>query len=184
MYRPLPATAEPPAASLWATRLAGEWRLLAALAELNPERMTGLRQEDNTFHLTLRDVPALTRSGGIERTHALRIEFPEYFPAMPMELYLDRPMQHPNIHPDTGFMCLWDRHRATHTCEVALHKAVAILTWTLHNSAQVHVMQPAALASMKEKGDSVRAQLACTPLTGLTPPVMSPVTMPRRRRLS
>ena len=62
-----------------------------------------------------------------------------------MEMYLSVPVLHPNVHPETGFVCLWDRHRVSNTVEIAMHKLVAMLAGTLWNADALHVMQPGAV---------------------------------------
>ncbi len=177
--------------SLWAARLEREWRLLAQLAEQNPARLTDLAQHDSTFHLTLRNTPALPLPSShqpeeILTTHRLRLEFPEFFPAVPLELYLQTPVRHPNIHPTTGFVCLWERHRAANTAEVALHKTAAILGWRLHNAQPVHVMQPDALPLLASPGgEALQSRLAAPALRGVPSGKWNPAAAPvvRRRRL-
>ncbi len=77
--------------------------------------------------------------------HAVRLEFPVHFPAVPLEMFLEVPVVHPNIHPETGFVCLWERHRVSHTVEHAMHRLVAMLAGELQNAEAPHVMQPEAL---------------------------------------
>ena len=62
-----------------------------------------------------------------------------------MELFLRIPVVHPNVSPETGFVCVWDRHRVSHTVELALHRLVAMLAGILWNGDAPHVMQPQAV---------------------------------------
>ncbi len=177
-------------------RLTAEWEILTALAACNPTRLTDPAAEDRTFRLRLRATPALPLSysatgvvGHIVTEHAVRIEYPRFFPAAPMELYLEEAMVHPNIHPETGFVCVWDRHRVSNTAEHALHKTVAILGWRLCNPDAVHVMQPAALAQFRLAGETIAATLAAPVLVGLSPQQPGRAELPdpsqeRRSRLS
>ena len=171
-------------------RLRAEWGLLGRLAELNPGRLGEVRAEDLTVRLTLRGTPGLVLSRGekdamplIVHEHALRIDFPEYFPAAPMEVYLGRPAAHPNVHPDTGFVCVWDKHRVSNTVEHAVHKTVAILGWRLRNAEAIHVMQPKML---QEDGEAWARRLQASALTGVLPADSGrlPPEGPRRMRLS
>ena len=127
-------------------RLRAEWEVLAALVACNPERLRDPHAQDTTFTVTLRG-PRTTHatSGAPVEVHDIRVEYPVHFPAVPMELYLAEPVQHANIHPDTGFVCLWSDHRMSHTIEHALHRTAAMLSGTLVNQNPLHVMQPAAL---------------------------------------
>ena len=128
-------------------RLSAEWDLLSNLAALNPRRLTDLVAEDTTFFVTLNRTPALSlgKEGAVLCEHRLRIAFPRYFPSLPLELSIETPVFHPNVHPVTGFVCLWDRHRVSNTVEHALHKTAAILGWKLMNFDPRHTMQPDTL---------------------------------------
>ena len=171
-------------------RLLAEWQLLQELAALNPGRLTDLSADDTTFHGTLHGVAAwpVGSNMGINQpageppvtTHAFRVYYPVHFPAVPMELYLQAPMQHPNIHPESGFVCLWERHRADASIEVALHKLTAMLPGHLHNPAALHIMQPEALARMG------RVDAPPAPLTGVRHTGADALRRPAhgRRRLS
>ncbi len=174
-------------------RLSAEWGILQRLAQTNPDRLADLSALDLTFRLTLRQTPGLslpvapdTPESVPGTDHRLRIQFSRFFPAAPMELYLDHPVEHPNVHPETGFVCLWDRHCVSNTVEQALSKAVAILGWRLHNDQPEHVMQPRALLRMRSSGEAIAASLASAPLAGSPPAQHFPVRSPehRRRRLS
>ncbi len=154
-------------------RLEAEWTLLQELAVRNPGRFANLRREDTVFSLlllgtTARAVrpPGAQLSQALLHKHAIRIDFPPFFPAVPMELYLGTPVFHPNVHPETGFVCLWDRHRVSNTVALALHKTVAILSWQLYNPDPAHVMQPEALASLLSAGDAIPGRPAQAPLAG------------------
>ena len=124
-------------------RLRNEWRLLQHLQALNPERLADIHAEDCTFYVTLLETPALALPDGVDvlRQHRLRIDFPRYFPAVPMEAFLSVPVKHPNIHPESGFVCLWDTHRVSNTVEHALLKVEAMLGWRLLNLEARHRMQ-------------------------------------------
>ena len=168
-------------------RLREEWVLLAELAARNPERLTDMAADDTTFWVTLRATPARSLEGElvIDR-HRLRLEYPRFFPALPLELYLETPVFHPNVHPLTGFVCLWDRHRTSHTVEHALHKTAAMLGWKLLNGEPRHTMQPAALALAPEDREALARKLDAAPLAGVRGFEPYPQTAPSsiRRRLS
>ncbi|WP_419805302.1 ubiquitin-conjugating enzyme E2 variant [Terriglobus sp.] len=130
-------------------RLSAEWALLEQLAAVNAGRLTGLRRDGAEFHTTLHGPSAMSiprqQHGDCLFVHDLRVEFPVHFPAVPMEMYLRIPVVHPNVHPETGFVCLWERHRVSNSVELALHRLVAMLAGTLCNDRAPHVMQPDAL---------------------------------------
>lgn len=162
-------------------RLAAEWLLLEQLADANPGRLSALRRDSAAFHLRLHGPAALSitnkQHGSPLFVHDLRIDFPVHFPAVPMEMYLANPVFHPNVHPETGFVCLWERHRVSNSVELALHRLTAMLAGTLGNADAPHVMQTAALPLVKTQP---------MPLRGVTyEPVFAlpPGQRPQRRRL-
>lgn len=177
------------ALSMLERRLANEWSLLQELSDRNPGRITGLVFNAHTMTLHLHGPAASVIGTGedpcFRTSHAIRIDFPVHFPAVPMEMFLAAPVFHPNVHPETGFVCLWDRHRVSNTVELAMHKLVAMLAGELQNTTALHVMQPLAVESpMRSEPmpllgipyDSGSAHLGVQ----LSPDTASPV---RRRRL-
>ena len=129
-------------------RLSAEWALLLALVERNPDRLHRPTAHDTSFFVTLSGLTVSLpheSAGPPLSSHDIRIDYPVHFPAVPMELYLHTPVLHPNVHPQTGFVCLWDRHRVSNTVEHALHKTVGMLNGSLYNPSAPHVMQPGAL---------------------------------------
>lgn len=161
--------------------MAAEWLLLQDLATANPGRLTGLHRKSAAFQLRLHGPAALSipkqQYGSRLSVHDLRIEFPVHFPAVPMEMYLRVPVFHPNVHPETGFACLWDRHRVSNSVEQALHKLVAMLAGTLCNADAPHVMQPEALPCVSTEAMPLRG-VAYEPVFTIEP---GPAA--RRRRL-
>ena len=172
--------------SLYERRVLAEWHLLQQLALRNCGRLLDLAIEDNTFHVRLAETPALMADGSLRHQHNLRIRFPVHFPAVPLTLHLDRPVFHPNVHPENGFVCLWAQHQVTNTVEHALHKIVAMFAWQLSNPDPMHVMQPAALAQMQRDTDVAHQRLTFAPLRGIQhqPSLSSASAHVYRRRLS
>jgi hypothetical protein len=135
--------------SIFERRLAAEWDLLLQLADRNRGRLSRMQVDGAVLSLHLHGPAAAPADPATQprlvSVHAIRIEFPVHFPAVPMEMFLQTPVFHPNVHPETGFVCLWDRHRVSNTVEHALHKTVAMLAGELRNTNSIHVMQPEAL---------------------------------------
>ncbi|MGI4757170.1 MAG: ubiquitin-conjugating enzyme E2 [Janthinobacterium lividum] len=119
------------------------------LAARNPGRLSHVQIDRSVLTLHLHGPAALAVSTDPTAcplmSHAVRIDFPVHFPAVPMEMFLQAPVVHPNIHPETGFVCLWQRHRVSNTVEHAMHRLVAMLAGEQQNPAPMHVMQPLAL---------------------------------------
>ena len=162
-------------------RLRNEWQLLQQLIARNPGRFYEASMMDADLTLRLHGPAAwCAQPNGHPcpiSIHALRISFPVHFPAVPMELFLETPVRHPNIHPETGFVCVWDRHRVSNTVEHALHRLVAMLAGQLQNTSAPHLMQPDAV-SLPAAGDA-------RPLLGVEHAYdwLPEDTRPRKRRL-
>jgi ubiquitin-protein ligase len=175
-------------------RLQAEWELLQTLAQLNPDRLTGVSTEDRLFRFTLRETPARLAHSANDNpvtVHHLRVLYPSYFPAVPLEVYVDDAFWHPNVHPETGFVCVWERHRIDYTVEHAIHKVVAMMAGRLYNREAIHVMQPEALNWIEQWDDGDPAPDRVRPLTGITHDtfalecfVTNQGTKTRRQRLS
>lgn len=165
---------------LYLRRFRSELELLHALAARNPGRISKVRADGCTLALTLHGPSALCV--GVTplcpiAIHDLRIDFPVHFPAVPMELFLSQPVIHPNIHPENGFVCLWQRHRVSNTVEHAMHKLVAMLAGQLHNREPQHMMQPNATAVLPNAAQAM-------PLLGVQHPQLPlQCDAARRRRL-
>ncbi len=151
-----------------ARRLDNEWSLLARLAEYNPGIVEVVRREvlpdADVFHVVLHRTSALT----LQPPHALmeaashvaRFRYPSYYPSVPIEAFLETPVFHPNIHPENGFVCLWDRFSKGDTILEALRQLQRVVTWELWNDHPDHVMQPEALIRTRQD----RVALRCDPL--------------------
>ena len=128
-------------------RIAAERGFLDAMVRLNPGRLefeSWHRERDTDIaRVRLLDTPASLLNGSVSQTHAVRLVFPAYFPSVPIEAYLDVPVLHPNVHPENGFICLWEKHSAGDTMIQALLQTQRVITGKLHNSNPEHVMQPA-----------------------------------------
>ena len=175
-------------------RLQAEWELLQTLAQLNPERLTGISAEDRIFRFTLHQTPtrlAHSTHDNPVTVHHLRVLYPSYFPAVPLEVYVDDAFWHPNVHPETGFVCVWEGHRVDNTVEHALHKVVAMMAGRLYNRQAIHVMQPEALSWIEQRNDEDSAPNGVKPLIGIAHDTFSldcfvtgQGTKKRRQRLS
>ncbi|NYF78660.1 ubiquitin-conjugating enzyme E2 variant [Granulicella arctica] len=174
-----------------ARRIENEWLLLEALQQANPGRLQLTRHPDS-FAITATHLPALLEApanpanpgAAIHHTHHLRVTFPRYYPSMPVEVYLDTPVFHPNVHPDTGFVCLWTKHRIQTTLEQTLSQLQRVLNWTLLNTDPEHVMQPAALLWYQQPNIREHLPLASTPFVPVHAEAWQTAPPPLRRRLS
>ena len=151
--------------TLYERRVKQEWRLLKELAELNPEIIQECSRSDaegiQVFAFTLRHTQALVEQGEellVIDEHRVSIHLPRFFPSVPMEVSLARPVFHPNVHPESGFVCLWDRFSSAKTVAEAITQLQRVITWELFSEEAEHVMQTRALHQL------LRATLAAHPI--------------------
>lgn len=120
-------------------RIENEWKALDAVIAGWPDRVARDGAE-----VWLRDLPGVGLDGAPVTGVRVRFEFPEYYPAVPLEAFLRVPLRHPNIHPETGFICLWEAHHGGTSLVEGVLQVARVVTWTLVNRREEHVMQPDA----------------------------------------
>lgn len=152
--------------SLYERRVEQEWRLLQGLAQLNPELIQDCARDKESgievFRFTLRQTQALVEQDSelqVIDEHRVSIHFPRFFPSVPMEASLARPVFHPNVHPETGFVCLWNRTSSRQTVGNAITQLQRVITWELFNETAEHVMQPDGLAWLSRGPRTIPAPL-------------------------
>ena len=175
-------------------RINNEWTILSQIAGANPSCIDIKEQRPDEFVLVLKQSPApiclhgRNEDGRIElvQEHELRFVFARFFPAVPIEAYLTRPVFHPNIHPTTGFVCLWSRFSKADTVIEALCQLQRILTYSVFSDSADDVMQPEALTWAMNINRGIALPLPCTELVKPTSWVEEKDfrTPPARRRLS
>jgi hypothetical protein len=158
-------------------RIRHEWDWLRRTAQADPASILVPACLDDP--VILPQTPWYALDGTIRQSVAVRFTFPLYYPSVPLEAWLAEPALHPNIHPETGFVCLWDtRHEGTSLVEAVL-QLQRVVTWHLFNFSADHLMQP---------DTGVRPALAYRPLA--PPPdyyserTAAFLPSPRRKRLS
>jgi ubiquitin-protein ligase len=139
-------------ASLRERRIEQEWLLLQELAAANPGLLEVLDRrklaDSEDFQLLLHEtegIPAEDSSTRV-RSHQVRLSFPRFYPAAPLEAYLAQPVKHPNVDPRNGFVCLWTKHAGRETVVEALRRLQEVIVWKRMNLDNDHLMQPAAVA--------------------------------------
>lgn len=143
--------------TLYQRRVEQEWRILQGLAKTNPDLLQDCSRKavsgGEQFQFTLRKTQSLVEKGGdliIIDEHHVRMFFPRFFPAVALELSLESPVFHPNVHPETGFVCLWNRTSPGDTVAEAVAQLQRVVTWKLFNETTDHLMQPRALGWYRE----------------------------------
>jgi hypothetical protein len=170
-------------------RIENEWAILHQMAEANPACIRVKERRLDEFLLVLRETSAPARRNQkveLVREHELCFSFARFFPVVPIEAYLTHTVFHPNVHPTTGFVCLWSRFSKADTVVEALFQLQRILTYSVFSDSPDDVMQPEALAWAMNAGRGIALPLACTSLLKPTSwPQEKDFRNPRaRRRLS
>lgn len=134
-------------------RVDQEWRLLERLTAANPEAIEILDREqsaiEDLFHVRLHASPGVEAAAGDDiRTrdvHTLRLCFTKFYPEVPIDCYIAEPLFHPNVKPETGFVCLWEQSSPSDTVIQALARTQAMAAYRMVNTGQAHLMnRPAA----------------------------------------
>lgn len=129
-------------------RIAREWRLLEKLARLNPNHLELVEHATSpaadVFRLQLHHSPGVEAviGGSVVRrdTHGIRLEFTRFYPEVPVECYCDDPLFHPNVRPETGFVCLWEEANPRDTAIQAVARAQAMAAYRMVNLGGAHLM--------------------------------------------
>jgi ubiquitin-protein ligase len=137
---------------LRADRLEREWVLLQRLAEANPRHLEICGREsapaEDVFTVRLHDSPGIEAVRGdrlFARTdHELRLCFTRFYPEMPIDCYSTAPLFHPNVKPETGFVCLWEHANPHDTVIQAVARAQAIAAYRMVNTGAAHLMNKEA----------------------------------------
>lgn len=137
--------------------------MLQSLAETNPGWLeVGEKSrlpDGQSFRCTLRQSPALLEQAEgldagllVQDSHEVTFRFPRFFPAVPIEASLARAVFHPNVHPENGFVCLWDSFSPGDTVIEAAGQLQRVISWQLVNERPDHLMQPHALEWYRSPG--------------------------------
>lgn len=130
--------------SLRSRRMDAEWELLENLAAANQRVLARIERREDEFCVEFMEFPAWMGSGEnrwIARNHTVRYVFPRYYPALPLEGYVARPVVHPNVDPINGFVCLWKSYRTAQTIVDAVVITRTVLSWSAVNNEPEHCMQ-------------------------------------------
>jgi ubiquitin-protein ligase len=167
--------------------------MLQELAEINDQLNVGARrieQGEEVFEICLRQTNATVAHGSrvwLRDSHSAILNFPRFYPAVPLELRLEIPVFHPNVHPENGFVCLWERFLPAHTVIQTVFKLQRILSWSLFNREADHLMQPKSLQWFDNPNRAIALPLEFQPLrrpAGLDNLFAIDTNVrPRRRRL-
>ncbi len=123
-------------------RIRNEWEWLRRTAQADPAALAVPAEPGGP--VLLPETPYYALDGAVRRGAAVRFTFPEYYPSVPVEAWLAEPALHPNIHPETGFVCLWDTRQEGTSLVEAVLQLQRVVTWHLYNFSADHLMQPDA----------------------------------------
>jgi hypothetical protein len=133
---------------LRAQRIDNEWRLLERLAAMNPQTIEIQGRQpsavDETFQVRLQASPGVESARGeriVRRdAHTLRLCFTRFYPDVPIDCYIDEPLFHPNVKPETGFVCLWEQADPRDSVIQALARTQAMAAYRMVNMGSAHLM--------------------------------------------
>jgi ubiquitin-protein ligase len=149
-------------------RIENEWSFLQRLAQVNPRVLLVTTRTPDEFLLHLRETGSPLKTADtiqVVQEHEVRLCFTRFFPTVPMEAYLSRPVFHPNVHPNTGFVCLWQKALMADTVVEALIQLQRVLSYSGFTEATDHVMQPDALEWAQNPARGLEFPLQYTALT-------------------
>lgn len=134
--------------SLRTDRIEREWRLLNKLAAVNPHRLEVLNRKvtpaEESFFVRLLCSPGVEAAHqetlATRAEHTMRLSFTRFFPDVPIECYALEPIFHPNIRPETGFVCLWQDANPRDCTIQAVARAQAMAAYRMVNLGSAHVM--------------------------------------------
>lgn len=133
-------------------RIDKDEQLLGRLSALNPGMLRQVtraaRAGEELIEAELLDSPAILEPRGdtplVGRRHLLRIRYPRFYPEVPLELFVERPIFHPNVDADTGFVCLWAEARPRDNLVRAIGIFQAMAAYRIVNLKAAHLLNPAA----------------------------------------
>jgi hypothetical protein len=146
-------------------RIDNEWAILGQMAEVNRDCIDIKERRTDEFLLVLKKSSAPILNAveiQLVQEHELRFVFARFFPAVPIEAYLTRSAFHPNVHPTTGFVCLWNRFSKADTVVEALCQLQRILTYSVFSHSPDDVMQPEALSWALDANRGTELPLSCS----------------------
>jgi ubiquitin-protein ligase len=139
---------------LRADRVEKEWALLDRLAAANPEYIEVIGRTpsavEDVFHVRLHSSPGIARVHGetleTRDSHTFRFCFTRFYPEVPVDCYVAEPLFHPNVNPESGFVCLWEQANPRETVVQALARTQAIAAFRMVNTGAPHLMNKDAAA--------------------------------------
>ena len=134
--------------SLRADRIEREWRLLERIAAANPDQVELLDRRaspvEEVFRVRLINSPGLLSAEDTHLEtrdeHTIRLAFARFYPDVPVECYVEEPLFHPNVRPETGFVCLWHDANPRDTTIQAIARAQAMAAYRMVNLGDPHQM--------------------------------------------
>jgi len=148
-------------------RLRKEWEQLQALAAANPDILAAVERVPGEFHVTFANSPAWACEAGktyVRAEHVLRYVFPRYYPTLPLDAYFVKPVFHPNVDQENGFVCLWHEYRPGLTIIDAIHITRSIMAHRCVNQDPAHCMQPGAYVVHELDIPSMIIPSCCNPV--------------------
>ena len=172
-------------------RIENEWGLLRDAQRSQPSIVELFDRESisdgESFRLALHETSGIVEIDGhrsVISSHHVEIRFPRFFPSVLLEVRLARPVFHPNVDPQNGFVCLWNRFAVEYTAVAALRQLQRVISWELINQTPRHILQPATIEWHQSMVREWAVPLAYSPIlaTSSSSPCASPPEPALRRR--
>lgn len=134
--------------SLRADRIEKEWSLLGRFAKINSSQLEIVQHcvspAEDVFLVRLHNSPGIESVKGEQiltrDAHSIRLSYPRFYPEIPIECYIDDALFHPNVKPETGFMCLWEQANPRDTVIQAIARVQAMAAYRMVNTGEAHLM--------------------------------------------
>ena len=174
-------------------RIENEWALFCSAQHRNPALLEILGKQagpdGESFSFILLATPGLVEIEGqkvLFSSHRAELRFPRFFPYVPTEVRLVRPVFHPNVDPSNGFVCLWSRFAVEDTVVTALQRLQKVVAWELINQNPRHIIHQAAIDWYNNPLREFSLPLPYTPIitSDPLPAEHAPTPLQRRSRLS
>lgn len=141
------------ARSVRTDRIDREWKLLDRLAKANPKYVELIERSssplEEMFRIRLHNSPGVEAAAGprldTRDDHTVRLSFARFYPEVPIECYVEEPLFHPNVRPETGFICLWQEANPRDTAIQAIARAQAMAAYRMVNLGDAHRMNRQAV---------------------------------------
>lgn len=156
------------AKSLRDRRLEQEIRIFQELAAANADRMRvrsiGTDGDAYLVSFRLSGCEFLSLDRRVGDGMDMEIRFTRYYPLVPPEVSFIPAIFHPNVSPESGFVCLFEDYRMEYGVVEYLQIAQQVATWQIWNGDPQQVLSPEAVAWLEAGASGIALPLRAAPL--------------------